>query len=147
MMKVKDILEVKGKVLVTINQNETIFDALETFAKNRVGSLIVLDDNNNTVGIIAPRDVLTNILNQCEQIKQTKVSEVMTKDIIVGTPEDNLEYVQMILTENRIRHLPIIDQNQLVGIISIGDVVKAQLHVFDAENRYLRDYMVSKYPA
>ena len=147
MMKVKDILDIKGKFIVTIRKEQTIFDALGTFAKNRVGSLIVLDDDSNTVGIIAPRDVLTNVLNRIDKIHDIKVSEVMTKDVIVGTPEDDLVYVQTIMTENRIRHLPIIENNQLVGIISIGDVVKAQLKVFDAENRYLRDYMVSKYPA
>jgi len=146
-MKVKDILAVKGKNVVTINEDATVYEALATFAENKVGSLLVLDSTGSIVGILAARDVLMATLNACDKIGETKVKTIMTRDIIIGGPDDDLNYVMKIMTENRIRHLPIIENKQLGGIVSIGDVVKAQLKEVDAENRYLRDYIVSKYPA
>lgn len=145
-MKVRDILEVKGSEVVTIRRDESLFRALEVFATNKVGSLLVLDSERNIVGILAPRDLLMEVQKGCEELTKIKVEEVMTQELIIGTPDDNLEYVQAIMTENRIRHLPILDGERLAGIVSIGDVVKAHLKEVHAENRYLRDYMVSKYP-
>jgi CBS domain-containing protein len=75
------------------------------------------------------------------------VKEIMTKKIIIGDPEDDLDKVEVIMTENRIRHLPIIKDNKLAGIISMGDVVKAQLKNIHVENRFLKEYIVGKYPA
>jgi len=146
-MKVKDILAVKGTDVVTINEEATVFEALSTLAEHKVGSLIVLDSKAGIVGIVAPRDVLEETLRICEGIRTVQVKSIMTRDLIIGDPEDDLGYVQAIMTENRIRHLPIIKENKLAGIISIGDVVKAQLKAKDVENRYLRDYIVSRYPA
>lgn len=146
-MKVKDILATKGTQVVTIQEDETIFQALQTFAKNKVGSLLVLNQKNDIVGIISPRDVLMELLKDCEQIRQIKVKTVMTTNLIVGTPDDDLEYVMAIMTENRIRHLPILQNKRLAGIISIGDVVKTQIKQIHAENHYLRDFIEGKYPA
>ena len=75
------------------------------------------------------------------------MKEIMTRDIIIGDPEDELDNIQIIMTENRIRHLPIIEKDFLAGIVSIGDVVKAQLKDIHVENRYLREYIIGKYPA
>ncbi len=146
-MKVKDVLAEKGTHVVTVNQEATIYEALQTFAANRVGSLLVLDDKGGIVGIIGARDVLMAVVNTCEEIRNTKVKEIMTRKIIIGDPDDDLDNVEVIMTENRIRHLPIIKQDLLAGIISIGDVVKAQLKNVHVENRYLKDYIISKYPA
>lgn len=146
-MKVKDILAEKGTHVVTVNQEASVFDALSTFAANRVGSLLVLDNEGGIVGIIGARDALMAVLNNYEQIKRVKVKEIMTKNIIIGDNEDDLDKVQVIMTENRIRHLPIVKGKEMAGIISIGDVVKAQLKEFHVENRYLKDYIVGKYPA
>ncbi|MDZ7401600.1 MAG: CBS domain-containing protein [candidate division KSB1 bacterium] len=146
-MKVKDILAAKGTHVVTINQEATVYEALETFAANRVGSLLVLDEKGGIVGIVAARDALMAVLRACDEIRKIKVKEIMTKNIIIGDPEDDLDSVEVIMTENRIRHLPIIKDNKLAGIVSIGDVVKAQLKNIHVENRYLKDYILGKYPA
>jgi CBS domain-containing protein len=146
-MKVKDILIAKGTQVVTIPEDETIFQALQIFAKNKVGSLLVLNQSNDIVGIISPRDVLTELLKDCEKIRQIIVKNVMTTNLIIGTPDDELEYVMAIMTENRIRHLPILENKRLAGIISIGDVVKTQIKQIHAENHYLRDFIEGKYPA
>ena len=149
-MKIKDILKKKGTNVVTVNQEKTVFDAMQTFSANRVGSLLVLDDQSGIVGILAARDVLMVALNSCDNIKNINIKEVMTKKIIIGQPDDDLKYVQAIMTENRIRHLPVVESQKLVGIISIGDILKAQLEAYEeveVENRYLKDYVLGKYPA
>jgi CBS domain-containing protein len=76
-----------------------------------------------------------------------KVGDVMTRDVIVATPDDKIDYLLAIMTENRIRHIPIIDGGKLAGMISTGDVVKAQIIDEKVENRYLKDYIEGKYPA
>lgn len=146
-MKVKDILAEKGTHVVTVSQEATVYEALQTFAANRVGSLLVLDEKGGIVGIVAARDALMAVLRACDEIRTIKVKEIMTQKIIIGDPDDDLDSVEVIMTENRIRHLPIIKDNKLAGIISIGDVVKAQLKNIHVENRYLKDYILGKYPA
>ncbi len=146
-MKVKDVLAEKGTHVVTVNQEAAVYEALQTFAANRVGSLLVLDDKGGIVGIIGARDALMAVVRTYDEIRTIKIKEIMTKNIIIGDPEDDLDKVEVIMTENRIRHLPIIKEDKLTGIISIGDVVKAQLKNVHVENRYLKEYIVGKYPA
>ena len=145
-MKVKDILADKGSFVVTVSEDKTVFEAMEIFAKHKVGSLLVIDDNKNPVGIIAARDVLMETLRVVDGIKQSKVKDVMTKEIIVASPDDDIEQVEKVMTKNRIRHLPIIESGNIAGIISIGDLVKAQLKDLHVENKYLKDYVSGKYP-
>ncbi len=146
-MKVKDVLAEKGTHVVTVNQETTVYEALQTFAANRVGSLLALDDNGGIVGIIGARDALMVVVRTYDEIRKIKVKEIMTRNILIGDPDDDLDKVEIIMTENRIRHLPIIKQDKLAGIISIGDVVKAQLKNVHVENRYLKEYILGKYPA
>lgn len=146
-MKVKDILAAKGADVVTVNEEATAYEALATIIENKVGSLLVLDSKGAIVGIVTPLDLLKQSYTACEKIHETKVKAIMTRELIIAEPEDDLNYIQVIITENRIRHLPIIENNKLAGIVSIGDIVKTQLKEMDVENRYLREYIVSKYPA
>ncbi|MDW7679510.1 MAG: CBS domain-containing protein [bacterium] len=145
-MKVKDILADKGTTVITVHEEKTVFEAMHVFAKNKVGSLLVLNDKNDPVGIIGARDVLMETLRVCEGIKKTKVNEIMTRDIIVGSRDDDIAEVEIIMTNNRIRHLPIVEQGKICGIISIGDLVKAQLKDMNVQNKYLNDYITGKYP-
>ena len=146
-MKVKDILKDKGSFVITVNQDKTVYEALEAFASHKVGSLLVVDNDDNPVGIIGPRDVLTETLRVVEGIKASKVKDVMTREIIVASPDDDVEEAEKTMTKNRIRHLPIVETGKIAGIISIGDLVKAQLKDLHVENRYLKDYVAGKYPA
>ena len=146
-MKAKDILATKGSRVITCHEGNSLMEALAIFSANKVGSLLVVDSHENIKGIIAPRDILLIVLNDMDRLKEIKVDEIMTKNLIVGTPDDSLDYIQAIMTENRIRHVPILDEGELQGIVSIGDVVKAQIKEKEVENRYLKDYMEGKYPA
>ncbi len=146
-MKVKDILTEKGTNVVTIRENNTVLEAMNQFAISKVGSLLILDDDHQIIGIIASRDVLMAVLNDRKNLDTILVRDIMTKDIIVASLDDDVDYVQAIMTENRIRHVPIIENKKLAGIISIGDLVKAQLKKTSVENRYLKDFIEGKYPA
>lgn len=140
-MKVRDILLSKGAEVATIHPEVTIHDALMTLVSRRIGSLMVTEEDGRIVGILTERDILRECAARSEDIKETRVREVMTTDLIIGVPDDEIGYVMGILTQNRIRHLPIIADDKLEGLISIGDVVKAQLEETEFENRYLKDYI------
>lgn len=146
-MKVKDILAAKGSRVITTHQDNTVLEAIALFFANRVGSLIVVDEHDNIKGILAPNDILKAVHTDLEHIHQAKVSEFMSKDLIVAKEDDKIDYIQAIMTENRIRHIPILNKGNLVGLISIGDVVKAQLKEMDVEIQYLKEYIEGKYPA
>ena len=146
-MKVKDILAVKGSRVITTLQDSTVLEAIALFFANRVGSLIVVDEHEHIKGILAPNDILKAVHNDLDNIRQAKVSQYMSKDLIVAKNDDEIDYIQTVMTENRIRHIPIIEQGRLLGLVSIGDVVKAQLKMMDVEIQYLKEYMEGKYPA
>jgi CBS domain-containing protein len=145
-MKVRDILKDKGKEVTTIKTEKTIRDALRILIEKNIGSLLVLDEVGKIVGIITERDVLKECDRRCELLEQTTVKEVMTKDLIVGSPDDDIDYVESVMTQNRVRHLPIIANQKLEGLISIGDVVKVLHRECKVENRYLKDFISDKYP-
>lgn len=145
-MKVKDILATKGSRVVTIEQSTPILDAMSIFSANRVGSLIVTDKDSNILGIIAAKDVLMAVVNHLDDLKIMQVDKIMTTNLIVCSEDDKIDYIQAVMTENRVRHIPILDGKELKGIISIGDVVKSQLKEKDVENKYLKDYIADKYP-
>ena len=147
-MKVKDILKVKGTKVYTINENSTLMAASQKFFSNKIGSLLVVNDKEEIIGIVAPNDILKAVLEGCtENCALQKVNQVMTKNIICASEEDSLDYIQAIMTENRIRHIPIFEQKELKGLVSIGDIVNAQIKIHQVENHYLKDYIEGKYPA
>jgi CBS domain-containing protein len=145
-MKIKDILKEKGAEVATIGAEKTICDAVKALVEENIGSLLVLDEEDAVVGIITERDILRKC-NQClESFREIKIKDVMTKNLIVASPDDDLDYVENILIQNRIRHLPIIANKKLEGIISIGDVVNVLRGQCKVENRYLKDFISDKYP-
>ena len=146
-MKAKDILADKGTRVVTIHQDNLLVDVMSHFLVNRVGSLVVVSKFDEIMGIVAPVDVLEAVHKDPVNISTMTVREVMSQNVIVAGPEESVETLMAIMTENRIRHIPIIAQGRLAGIVSIGDVVKAQLTVHEVQISYLKDYIEGKYPA
>ena len=146
-MKAKDILAVKGTRVVTIHKDNLLVDVMSHFLVNRVGSLVVVNKYDEIMGIVAPVDVLEAVHKDPVNISTMTVREVMSEDVIVAGPDEAVETLMAIMTENRIRHIPIIDQGRLAGIVSIGDAVKAQLTVHEVQISYLKDYIEGKYPA
>ena len=150
-MKVKDILRQKGSDVVKIEVDRTIHDAICKLNEYGIGSLVVTDDSGDICGIITERDILRHCGEICVRLTQplqqegnacpALVRDAMTKDVVIGMRHDDLSYVRGIMTRNRVRHLPILEQGELVGIISIGDVVNAHVEETDFENHMLKDYV------
>jgi CBS domain-containing protein len=145
-MKVKDILKDKGTEVATIAPEKSINDAVKTLVQKNIGSLLVVDEKKGIAGIITERDILRECEGRFQELDQIKVKDVMTKDLIVVSPDDDLDYVENIMTQNRVRHLPVIANKKLEGIISIGDIVNVMRGECTVENRYLKDYISGKYP-
>jgi CBS domain-containing protein len=131
-MNIKSILAKKGMNIVTIRPEQSIRAAIARLAEYNIGALVVVDEANLPVGILSERDI-TRALAKDEHIFSKLVSELMTKNVITGLPQDDLISVANTMTEKRIRHLPIVERGRLVGIISIGDVVKAQRDQYQGE--------------
>ena len=146
-MKARDILADKGTRVVTIHKDNLLVDVMSHFLVNRVGSLVVVSKFDEIMGIVAPVDVLEAVHKDPVNISTMTVREVMSENVIVAGPEDSVETLMAIMTENRIRQIPIIEAGKLAGIVSIGDVVKAQLTVHEVQISYLKDYIEGKYPA
>ncbi len=150
-MRVADILRDKGSDVVTIEDHRTVHDAICTLNERRIGALVVRGEDGEINGIITERDILRECGERCIYLGRSQepkesacpslVRDVMTKHLIIGVPDDDLNYVMGIMTKNRIRHLPIVDEKGLAGIVSIGDVVNAHLNETDFENRMLKDYI------
>lgn len=139
-MKVDGILERKGRDVSTITPERTVAEALRLLVEHGIGSLMVLE-GDETAGIITERDVLRLTDRDPELLATTRVEEVMTSDLIVAAPEDDLHRVMDVMTRNRVRHLPVVRDGSLQGIISIGDVVNALRRDAETENRHLKDYV------
>jgi CBS domain-containing protein len=141
-MKVKDILAKKDGSPITVSGDETIHDGMKLLADNKIGSLVVVDNNGAPVGIITERDIFRLTYEVTGDIRSRKIADHMTSDLIIGVPEDDVDYIARVITQNRIRHIPIIDNNkQLCGLVSIGDIVKARLDIAEVHIRYLTEFI------
>lgn len=144
-MNVDAILSGKGSPEVrTIESDRTIQEAIGRLVEHNIGSLVVVEAGE-PVGIITERDILRCCSREPERLAEVRVADVMTRDLIVGEPGDEIDYVMGVMTKNRIRHLPIIRDGKLAGMVSIGDVVNVQLHETRYENRHLKDYIAGTY--
>ena len=119
-MKIKDILAEKGTRVVTSHKNNLLVDVMSLFIANKIGSLVVVNKHDEIMGIVAPFDILKAVHTNPENIGTMMVSEVMSEDVIVATPEDSTDGLLTIMTENRIRHIPVIDGGKLAGLVSTG---------------------------
>lgn len=145
-MNVAEILRTKGSKVITISPKASLKEAVQTLVASGVGALLIVE-NGRVEGILTERDVLRENARHFDEMKGRKVADIMTTDVIIGIPGDSLDYVTDLMTERRFRHLPIMDDGRLAGIISIGDVVKARARSAEVEVRHLTNYIMGKYPA
>lgn len=131
-MKIASILATKGGGVFTITPERTIRQALAVLADHNVGALVVVDDVERPIGIVSERDIV-RAAARSEHLFSRTVRDIMTRDVVVGQPQDDLKTVANTMTEKRIRHLPVVDRGRLVGMVSIGDVVKAQRDQYEGE--------------
>jgi len=141
-MKIRDIHKSTPVHLQTISPERTVHDAIQQLCRFNIGALPVVDAEGALVGILTERDVLRLCArDDCQSALRTPVRDAMSKDLVIGVADDTVEYVMRVMTERRIRHLPVLEDKRLIDIISIGDVVKAQYEEKETEVRFLRDYM------
>jgi CBS domain-containing protein len=131
-MTIASLLSKKGVKVVTIGPQDTIRQALGRLAEHNIGALVVVDGQGAIAGIVSERDVV-RALARSEAILVEPIATIMTRDVVKGTPQDDLIAVGNTMTEHRFRHLPIVEGGRLVGIISLGDVVKAQRDQYQGE--------------
>lgn len=141
-MQLREILAAKGSHVLTIEPTATLADVVAKLVENRCGSLVVCD-GERLVGIISERDILIAVAQVSEPLDAVMVRGRMTTDVVTGIPEDTVSEIMGLMSEKRIRHLPILDDGKLAGMISIGDIVKAQHHQLTVENHYLKNYIQS----
>jgi len=142
---VADLLRAKGREVHTISPAATVYDAVDRMVHHNVGSLLVAE-GDQIHGIITERDYLREIVLKGRTSRETLVGAVMTTRIVCVGPGDMIDACMAIMTEKRIRHLPVVEDGRLVGLVSIGDVVKGLSVDQKAEIRYLTDYITGRYP-
>ena len=143
-MTLREILNTKGSAVHTISPQATLDEVVQKLVKHNCGSLVVCDpgcDDGRMLGIITERDILRACAAHRSELHRVKVADVMTHDVLIGSPNDSVEDTMGLMTKHRIRHLPVIEDSRLQGIISIGDVVKAQHDHLTMENHYLKNYI------
>lgn len=144
-MKVKRILAGKSSEVITIQPEQTLQEASQLLTEYNIGAVLVVNGDGKPAGILSERDIVRKLAILGRDSVTVKVSEAMTSDLIIAVPEDDLSYVMNTMTEKHIRHLPVMQDQKLVGIISIGDVVKAQRDHFAGEARTLQQYIDGGY--
>ncbi|MCH8008575.1 MAG: CBS domain-containing protein [Chloroflexi bacterium] len=131
-MKIESILATKSSNVVTVRPDLSLREAVDLMAEHNIGALIVVDEAGRPIGIISERDIIREAA-RTEAVFDLTVSRVMTKELITASPEDDLETVLQTMTARHFRHLPVMDREQLIGVLSIRDVVKAQLDKWQGE--------------
>jgi CBS domain-containing protein len=131
-MNIKGILATKSRLVFTIRPQQTVAEAVDLLAKQNIGALVVTNAEGKIVGIITERDIIRQAAKS-QSIFAQKVSDIMTRGVIVGLLEDDAMSVAHTMTERRFRHIPILDGEELIGIVSIGDLVKAQRDQYEGQ--------------
>ena len=139
MKTVKEILLTKGNEVLTIGQEQTVYDALVKMAEADVGALVVLDDRQAPIGILSERDYARKVILKGVSSLNTQVGAIMTDKVCYVAPKQSVEECMALMTERRCRHLPVMDGQQLVGLVSIGDLVKSSI----SEKEFLINQLTS----
>lgn len=146
-MILRDILMTKGRAVHTARPQDTIHDAVQKLEANGIGALVVLDAALHTVGIITERDILRLSAANAAQFGTMLVGDHMTRDLVTANSAASVEDALMVMNRRRIRHLPVVEEGNLIGLVSQGDLVKAKLDYAQFETRQLTNFVMGTYPA
>ena len=142
-MKLAELLQGKSQDILKIKAQECIAEAAVVMTDNKIGALLVEDEAGNIVGILSERDIVGGMAPHGADLHDVAVSELMTTNIIHCSPQDNINEAMAMMTDRRIRHLPVFDGDELVGFISIGDLVKCRIVEIQSEAEAMRQYIAS----
>jgi CBS domain-containing protein len=140
-MNVKAILSNKGSEVITIGPHATLEQAVTSLASHRIGALVVLGADQRVIGILSERDIVRTLAEQGAAALGMQVSQAMTRKVVTCSECDTVGAIMEQMTTGKFRHLPVLDQDRLIGIVSIGDVVKHRLCEMEDESAALRDYI------
>ncbi|MBB6481257.1 CBS domain-containing protein [Spirochaeta isovalerica] len=145
-MTISEILKQKKSAIYTVTDKATVREAVIIMNEKKIGSLIVENEKKEVAGIITERDILSKVCPR-DDSWQKSVIEVMTprEELIIGMTDDTVSYVMNIMTDKRIRHLPVFEKDKLVGVVSIGDVVKNVMELSETEAKLLREHIMNPY--
>ncbi len=143
---VSSILKRKGGEVASISPQQSVFEAVAKMAEKGIGSLLVID-NGKRAGIISERDYARKVVLKGKSSRDTRVAEIMTTPVVFVTPQHPVEECMAIMTERRIRHLPVMQDDKVVGVVSIGDLVKWIISEQEGTIRHLENYIAGTYPA
>jgi CBS domain-containing protein len=140
-MTVKAILAGKSADVVTIDPTATLADAVKLLAANRIGAVVVTGADRRLIGILSERDIVRTLATEGASALQTSVSDSMTRKVVTCAETETISEIMERMTAGKFRHVPVVDQGHLIGIVSIGDVVKSRLEEMERESDALRDYI------
>lgn len=144
-MKVKHILRQKGTAIYSTSPDETVFNAIKKMSELKIGALLVMD-GDKLAGILSERDYRDKVILKGRQSKTTPVKDIMSRQVFCVNSDDEVNLCMKLMTVKKIRHLPVLNDGKLMGVISIGDVVKSVIDKQKVEIDELRDYISSGYP-
>jgi CBS domain-containing protein len=144
-MNVETILRGKGAKVVTVTPETTVGDAAKMLKRARIGAVVVSSDGSDVQGILSERDIVSAMGDPTKRsgILEKPVSALMTRDVLTCAPEDSVQKCMVVMTERRVRHLPVVKDEHMIGLISIGDVVKNRLEELESEAGFLRELIAS----
>jgi len=145
-MSLLQVLNQKGKHVFTVRAKDSVLDAVHTMVARNIGALAVLDDNGKLHGIISERDVLRLLVQSPVNLTTLRIAEHMTKQVVTATLANSIDEALAVMSEHRIRHLPIVENGILLGIVSQGDLVKARLEEAEFDVKQLASYVTGRYP-
>ncbi len=142
-MFVRDILEEKGRRIVSVGPEERIEEIAKVLTRERIGAVLVRDETGTLIGVLSERDIVTGIARQGGSCLELRARDLMTAEVVTCKLADSVPQVMGTMTEQRIRHLPVVEDNHLIGLISIGDVIKHRLAEVESEAERMREYITT----
>lgn len=142
-MTVARILAIKGSDVVTAQPHLTLREAADVLCRHRIGAVVVSDASRKVLGILSERDIVRAVSNGGSESLNDPVSRHMTSKVISASESQSIEETMGVMTDSRIRHLPVLRDGKLIGVVSIGDVVKIRLEAIETEHKALREYIAS----
>ena len=143
-MTVQNILNEKGTKVATVRPHETIGTLVHKLKLENIGSVVVSQDGKRVDGIISERDIVRGLAAHGAELLAMRVDKLMIRDVLTCAPADSVKDVMQTMTSRRVRHLPVVENGKMVGVVSIGDVVKDRLQDVEMEARVLRDYITAR---
>lgn len=140
-MNVEQLLSGKGREVISVQPHRTLTDAIRTLSEKRIGAVVVMGDDGALVGILSERDIIRALGENGAAALESAVSRSMTSKVVTCRPQTSVDELMEIMTTGRFRHVPVVENGRVTGLVSIGDVVKHRVAAIEAESQAMRDYI------